>query len=205
MLSAQALTCLRGDRVLFRNVSFALNAGGLLYVLGENGSGKSSLLRILCGLMMPEIGAIYWSNEPVKTNIEDYQSNFLYVGHLNGLKDDLTAAENLQIAVQLSGYQADINCVLEALEAIGIGRCAHLPVRVLSQGQKRRVALARLWLTEKPLWILDEPFAALDSVSVDVLVARLNQHITKGGMAIITTHQDVTINARSTQYLRLDS
>lgn len=205
MLSVQGLVCMRGDRVLFRNIDFALAAGGLLYVLGENGSGKSSLLRLLCGLLMPEAGSVFWCGEAVKQTSESYQSNLLYIGHLNGLKDDLTAAENLQTAARLAGHQADTPSVLEALKAIGIERCAHLPVRVLSQGQKRRVALARLWLTECPLWILDEPFAALDATSVEVLAARLNQHMANGGMAIITTHQDVMINAQSTQTLRLDS
>jgi len=205
MLSAQSLTCIRGDRLLFRDVSFTLEAGGVLYVLGENGSGKSSLLRILCGLMTPETGTISWSGEQVKSNTEGYRSKLLYVGHLNGLKDDLTAAENLQTSARLSSYKSDAENVSVALGAIGIGRCANLPVRVLSQGQKRRVALARLWLTESPLWILDEPFAALDSASIGVLQGRINQHVAKGGMAIITTHQDVAINAQSTQHLRLDA
>jgi len=199
------LTCIRGDRVLFRNVSFEMTPGALLYVLGENGSGKSSLLRLLCGLLTPEVGSVFWSGEQVKTGAESYQSNLLYIGHLNGLKDDLTAAENLQIAARLAGYQADASNVLAALKAIGIERCAYLPARVLSQGQKRRVALARLWLTECPLWILDEPFAALDANSIEVLTSRLNQHLSNGGMAIITTHQDVMINAQSIQTLRLDS
>jgi heme exporter protein A len=124
---------------------------------------------------------------------------------LNGLKDDLTAIENLQVTAQLSGQSVDYDDALSALKAIGIERCANLPARVLSQGQKRRVALARLWLTKSALWILDEPFAALDTVSVDKLASHLSQHLANGGMAIITTHQDVTIGAQSTQTLRLDS
>jgi len=204
-LAAHGLACIRGDRVLFRNISFELDTGGLLYVLGENGSGKSSLLRLLCGLMTPEAGHVFWSGEQVTPGAESYLSNLLYVGHLNGLKDDLTAAENLQTAAQLAGYKADASSVVQALRATGIERCAHLPVRVLSQGQKRRVALAKLWLTDCPLWILDEPFAALDAISVDVLAAHLSQHMSKGGMAIITTHQDVMISAQSTQTLRLNS
>jgi heme exporter protein A len=205
MLTAQSLACLRGDRLLFKNVGFELNAGGLLYVLGENGSGKSSLLRMLCGLLMPEDGAVYWGGKKIKEDAENFLSNLTYIGHLNGLKDDLTAQENLYMGARLAGSEVSEESALAALAAIGIAHCAKLPVRVLSQGQKRRVALARLWLTESKLWILDEPFAALDAASVDVLASRLSQHMSNGGMTIITTHQDVTINTQSIQTLRLSS
>lgn len=203
--SASDLTCVRGDRVLFKNVGFNLQAGGLLYILGENGSGKSSLQRLLSGLLMPETGAVYWNGEEIKQATETYQENLLYIGHLNSLKDDLTALENLQISARIAGNETNVEQALAALQAMGIQRCAHLPVRVLSQGQKRRVALARLWLTSSSLWILDEPFAALDALSIELLASRLSQHLLEGGMAIITTHQDVVINALSTQTLRLDS
>ncbi len=203
MLSAQGLACLRGDRLLFNNVGLELNAGGLLYVLGENGSGKSSLLRMLCGFLIPEVGAVLWDNKPIKENAEDYLSNLTYIGHLNGLKDDLTALENLAMSARLADSEVSEASALAALKAIGIERCANLPARVLSQGQKRRVALARLWLTAGKLWILDEPFAALDVASVGVLAARLNEHLSNGGMAILTTHQDVEIKAQSLQTLRL--
>lgn len=202
---AQGLSCLRGDRLLFKNVGFELKAGSLLYVLGENGSGKSSLLRLLCGLLTPEDGAILWGGKKIKQDAENYLSNLTYIGHLNGLKDDLTALENLQISARLAGNSVIESKALAALAAIGIERCANLPVRVLSQGQKRRVALARLWLTESQLWILDEPFAALDTTSVNVLASRLSEHMSNGGMTIITTHQDVSINAQSIQTLRLHS
>jgi len=202
---AQGLSCLRGDRLLFKNVGFELKTGGLLYVLGENGSGKSSLLRLLCGLLTPEDGEILWGGKKIKQDAENYLSNLTYIGHLNGLKDDLTALENLQMSARLSGSSVIESKALAALAAIGIERCANLPVRVLSQGQKRRVALARLWLTESRLWILDEPFAALDTASVNVLASQLSEHMSNGGMTIITTHQDVSISAQSTQTLRLSS
>ncbi|MES2013587.1 MAG: cytochrome c biogenesis heme-transporting ATPase CcmA [Pseudomonadota bacterium] len=205
MLLAQGLACLRGDRLLFKNVGFELNAGGLLYVLGENGSGKSSLLRLLCGLLMPEMGEVLWYGKSIKKDSEAYLSDLLYLGHLNGLKDDLTALENLQVNAQLAGDLVAEQKILLALKSIGILRCANLPVRVLSQGQKRRVALAQLWLTERKLWILDEPFAALDTASIEVLADRLNQHLANGGMTIITTHQDVSIHAKSIQTLRLSA
>lgn len=205
MLMAQDLACLRGDRLLFKNIGFTLNAGGLLYVLGENGSGKSSLLRMLCGLLKPEEGGIFWDGRAIKEDAENYLSNLTYIGHLNGLKDDLTALENLQVAARLTGNDASENKTLAALKAIGIARCANLPARVLSQGQKRRVALATLWITQSKLWILDEPFAALDVASTEVLASRLGEHMANGGMTIITTHQDVLINALSTQTIRLSA
>ncbi|HQO16546.1 MAG TPA: heme ABC exporter ATP-binding protein CcmA, partial [Methylotenera sp.] len=129
--------------------------------------------------------------------------NLTYLGHLNGLKDDLTALENLQTNARMAGIEASEQAAMAALTAIGIARCAFLPARVLSQGQKRRVALAGLWLANTKLWILDEPFAALDVASVEVLAARLGAHIAEGGMAILTTHQDVSVNAKHTQTLRL--
>ena len=205
MLIARNLTCLRGDRLLFKKIGLELSAGGLMYVLGENGSGKSSLLRLLCGLLSPEDGEVFWSGKSIKNDAENYQSNLTYIGHLNGLKDDLTALENLQFSARLAANVVNDAVVLSALTAIGVARCANLPVGVLSQGQKRRVALARLWLSSSQLWILDEPFAALDTASVAILAEQLNQHMAKGGMAIITTHQDVDIQAQSIQNLRLSA
>jgi len=198
MLKAQGLACVRGDRLLFKDLSFAIDAGSLLYVLGENGSGKSSLLRMLCGLLLPEKGEVLWADKPIKANAEQYLANLKYLGHLNGLKDDLSALENLQMGARLSGQEVTEASALAALNAIGIARCAHLPARVLSQGQKRRVALAALWLSASPLWILDEPFAALDVQATEVLAARIGEHLAGGGMAIITSHQDVPIKAKST-------
>jgi heme exporter protein A len=205
MLTVHDLACLRGDRLLFKNVGFELNPGGLLYVLGENGSGKSSLLRMLCGLLMPEVGIVSWGKKTIKEEAENYLSNLTYIGHLNGLKDDLTALENLAMSARAVGNEVAEGNALEALAAIGIKRCANLPARVLSQGQKRRVTLAKLWLSEAKLWILDEPFAALDIASVNLLATRLSEHLASGGMAILTTHQDVAVNAQSTQTLRLSA
>ncbi len=205
LLSAHDLTCVRGDRILFRNIGFTLDTGGLLYVLGENGSGKSSLLRLICGLLNAEAGYVAWQGQDIRDSAELYRSELLYVGHLGGLKDDLTAFENLQTNAELAGYGRDSGSVTSALQAIGVERCANLPVRVLSQGQKRRVALARLWLSGCRLWVLDEPFAALDNASIDVLSQRISQHLQQGGLAIITTHQDVHIGACTTQTLRLNA
>lgn len=205
MLAVQNLACVRGDRSLFQSIAFELDAGGLLYVLGENGSGKTSLLRLLCGFLRPEEGAVFWHGDNIKQDLENYRASLLYIGHLNGLKDDLTALENLLMSARLAGDEVDTESALAALAAIGLKHCENLPVRVLSQGQKRRVALARLWLTARELWILDEPFSALDAASVDLLAARLSQHMADGGMTIITTHQHVAIDAQHTQTLRLNS
>lgn len=205
MLTAQGLACVRGDRLLFKDVSLVLEAGSLLYVLGENGSGKSSLLRLLCGLLTPEQGEILWAGKSIKSHAEQYLPNLKYLGHLNGLKEDLTALENLQMGARIAGQGVTAAAALAALSAIGIARCANLPVRVLSQGQKRRVALAALWLSRSPLWILDEPFAALDVAATEVLAARIGEHLAAGGMTILTSHQDVPIKAKSTATLRLSA
>ena len=205
MLTAQGLACVRGDRLLFKDLGFVLEAGSLLYVLGENGSGKSSLLRMLCGLLMPEQGEILWAGKSIKSHAEQYLPNLKYLGHLNGLKDDLTALENLQMGARIAGQDVTAAATLAALTAIGIARCANLPVRVLSQGQKRRVALAALWLIPSSLWILDEPFAALDVAATEVLAARISEHLAAGGMTVLTSHQDVPIKAKSTVTLSLSA
>jgi heme exporter protein A len=203
MLTAQGLGCVRGDRLLFKNVGFRLKAGGLLHVRGENGSGKSSLLRMLCGLLPPEAGDVMWNGEDIRHHADTYRANLLYIGHLNALKDDLSAAENLIISSRLSGQGHEMNEVHAALQAVGLARCADLPVRNLSQGQKRRVSLARLWLSNASLWILDEPFAALDTAAIEIVSRRIGEHLATGGITILTTHQEVNITAAAMQELRL--
>ncbi len=205
MLTANNLTCVRGDRVLFRNTQLQLNNGGLLYVLGENGSGKSSLLKVISGLLYSQEGEVLWNGKSIRRDKEEYQSNLVYIGHQNGLKDDLTALENLMFIARLANKDIKDGDALGALDAIGIKRCANLPVRVLSQGQKRRVALARLWITNSRLWVLDEPFAALDSFSIDSMASRIGEHLIGGGMAVITTHQHIELKSQSTQTVRLSS
>lgn len=206
MLEAIQLTCARGDRTLFRDVSFRLEAGGLLHVAGANGSGKTSLLRMLCGLGAVEAGEIRWRGEPIRALRESYWREVVYLGHANALKDDLSAVENLHIASTLAGRPIGDENVREALNAFGLAACLHLPVRALSQGQKRRSALARLALSKAaPLWILDEPFAALDVDAVVHLEQSILAYIDGGGSAIFTTHQDAAISARITQRVDLDA
>lgn len=206
-LSVNNLGCIRGERVLFKNLSFQLNSGRLLYVQGENGSGKTTLLRTLCGLSLPAIGQISWNNQNIKSLAEDYYGQVLYVGHLASIKDDLTAIENIQFSLSLSGYTADRSQIIGALETLGVGRCANLPTRVLSQGQKRRIALAQLWLQDTPehtpLWILDEPFTALDANMINILTEHIEQYVNNGGMVIFTSHQLPSFNVSLIENLQL--
>lgn len=206
MLEAIDLTCTRGDRTLFRGVSFRLEAGGLLHVAGTNGSGKTSLLRMLCGIGAVDAGEVRWRGEPIRALREAFARELVYLGHANALKDDLSAAENLQVACALGGRPVTRAAAVEALTAFGLAACAQLPVRALSQGQKRRSALARLSLSAAaPLWILDEPFSALDAGAVQHLESLIGAHLARGGSVVFTTHQDAAIASRVTLRVDLDA
>jgi heme exporter protein A len=203
MLQIDHLTCSRGDRQLFSDLSFSMAEGTLLYLQGRNGSGKTTLMRALCGLFLPESGDIRWRGEDIRKLQETYRRELCYLGHHNGLKDELTAVENLRITTALSGTQIDLSTALAALEKMGLYGYEDLPTKVLSQGQKRRVALARLLLTEATLWILDEPFTALDTVAVSHLEDVITERIRNGGIVILTTHQNVSLPSEMVQHLRL--
>jgi len=175
--------------MLFRSVSFALKPHELLHVVGANGSGKSSLLRIACGLLEPSAGEVRWNGAAINGLHEDYSRGLAYVGHADGLNQDLTASENLRIACVLSHVKPDHGLVTRTLAALALDRCAREPVRTLSQGQRRRAAIARLVLAEdKPLWLLDEPFSALDASAVEYVSGLVETHCARGGMVIMTTH-----------------
>ncbi len=195
MLEAVGLGAVRGDRRLFSGLNFSLAGGELLYVHGPNGSGKTTLLRLLCGLVMPAEGEVLWQGAGIGSLGEDYRRQLLYLGHAAALKDDLTGLENLRIAATLAGAAVSESQALEALDGLGLTGCEDLPVRVLSQGQKRRVALARLRLSRACLWILDEPFTALDKDAVAALEAVLKEHLAGGGLVVLTTHQEVAFTA----------
>ncbi|AGA33682.1 ABC transporter involved in cytochrome c biogenesis, ATPase component CcmA [Thioalkalivibrio nitratireducens DSM 14787] len=184
----------RGDRRLFEHLNFTLSPGQLLQVSGRNGSGKTSLLRILSGLSRPAEGQVFWGEEPIQSVDGGTGSCLGYLGHLNALKDDLSATENITSAGRIGGSATDPDAALGMLERIGLAGYEDLPARFLSQGQKRRVALARLLLQRRPLWILDEPYAALDVQVIEVLRASIESHLTRSGMIIITTHQAVDID-----------
>ena len=211
MLEAYRLECARGDRTLFRGLSFSVAPAQLLHLAGANGAGKTSLLRILCGLLLPAHGEVRWGGQPIAAMREEYAAQLLYIGHANALKDELTALENLEIGGTLAGRRCTRDAAFAALEELGVGRCAQLPVRALSQGQRRRVSLARLALgagggggNGAALWILDEPFAALDAAGIDLVQSLAGEHLARGGMVVLTTHQDACIKAPSVTDINLD-
>ncbi len=204
MLQAVALRCSRGERRLFSDLNIKVERGTVLAVVGENGSGKTSLLRIFSSLLPPEEGSILWDGQDIYQLKELYSGQLTYIGHLNGIKDDLTPLENVTSSLSLAGEPCSTEGAKEALEAIGLKRPIHqLPSKVLSQGQKRRVALARLWLSTRPLWLLDEPFTSLDAASTNVVTQRLLAHLQRGGLAVVVTHQEVALPTETLQRLRL--
>jgi heme exporter protein A len=197
MLQTVDLECARGERLLFAHLDFAVEAGTCLYIAGENGSGKTSLLRILCGLLSPTAGEVRWEGENIRKLREDYWQQLAYVGHLNGVKDDLTALENVRYGAAVTGRAAPVGRAREALAELALSGFEGSLARFLSQGQKRRVALARLFLAEAAkLWILDEPFTALDVRGVAVLSELIGRHTARGGIVVLTTHQDVPLPGR---------
>lgn len=193
MLEVVDLDCVRGERALFSGLEFTLEAGALLRVTGSNGSGKTSLLRILCGLAQPARGAVRWQGEAILDLREEFWRELIYVGHAHAVKDELTARENLAIACVLGGTAADDTVLDAALARVGLQAYARLPARHLSQGQRRRVALARLAAAKAPLWVLDEPFTALDADAVDCVREMIAAHLQRGGMVVLTSHQEVVI------------
>lgn len=196
MLSATDLECVRGTRRLFAGVSFSLGSGECLFVQGPNGSGKTSLLRILCGLARPEAGEVLWEGTRVAELGEDYRARLAWCGHSNALKDDLTPSENLLAAAALCGTRANLEQARSALEALGVAHLDGLPVRALSQGQKRRVALARLPLASLRLWILDEPLTSLDARAAQTLSGLLDAHLERGGITVLSSHQPIELRAK---------
>jgi len=203
MLEASDLELERGGRRLFRGLSLALAGGELLRIAGANGSGKTTLLKILCGLLVPEAGEVRWRGQRIKSLREEYARQLVYLGHAPAVKDDLTAAENLSIACTLAGAAAAPQAVREALDAYGLPR-SDVPVRRLSQGQRRRAALARLLLSEAtPLWLLDEPFTALDAGAASFTGELIARHVSRGGAAVFTTHQDAPISAAVARVIEL--
>ncbi len=205
MLEARNIEAVRGDTTLFSRLDFKLAPGTLLRVTGANGSGKTSLLRILCGLLAPAVGEVRWNGGDIRALHEDYWKHLAWIGHSDGLKSDLTVAENLAFACALSGLDISFSRMEAAVESLGLAGRERLPARALSQGQRRRTALARLAVSEsRPLWILDEPFAALDAQAVDTVQSLVSGHLARGGMVVLTTHQAARIAAASVTDINLD-
>lgn len=198
MLSATALSCIRGERRLFSGLDFSVGPGEWLHVQGENGAGKTSLLRILASLSSPAEGEIRWCGEPIASLAEDYRRELLFLGHHGAVKEELTPFENLMLAARLDGTELNEAATLKALARFGLRGREDLAVRFLSAGQKRRVLLARLAVRKATLWILDEPFTALDVKAVEMLSGLIVEHVTQGGIAILTSHQTIPLpNGRS--------
>lgn len=201
MLEAHELECLRGQRRLFTGLSFRLEAGELLHLQGKNGTGKTTLLRMLLGLTPPASGEIRWKGESVSR--ESFRADLCYLGHQNAIKEEFTPLENLLATSHLAQEVLSEDEAIDALEQVGLAGREDLACKYLSQGQKRRVALARLVGERRLLWILDEPFVALDTGAVDWLAGLIGAHLQRGGCAVMTTHQEVSIPAGAIRELRL--
>ena len=197
MLRVSNLSCSRGHQPLFTDVSFQLQAGQALHLEGDNGVGKTSLLRIVCGLSPADAGEVCWHDQTIQKNATAFRSSLFYLGHGLSLKEELSALENLMSDAAVSGRTLSEQQALVALARMGLRGREHLPLRVMSQGQKRRTALARLLASQAPPWVLDEPFVALDAKAIDGLRGLLAEHVAQGGMVLFTSHQPVVLSSPS--------
>ena len=204
ILAAQDLACFRGDRLLFRSLNFAIPPGQAVQIRGPNGCGKTTLLRILCCLTLPEEGNIYWRGRLVRARDPDYLRGLRYIGHSDGVKLVLTPRENLRIAMALDSF-VDESALETALTRLGLADFMDVPCRTLSAGQRRRVALARLTLGTARLWLLDEPFTALDTAGTDAVRALIDTHLEAGGCAVLTSHQPLHLDAGRSSSIDLTS
>ncbi len=195
-LAAVDLACRRGDRILFKGLQFEVKAGQVVWLRGANGRGKTSLLRLLAGLSTPEAGHVAWGGAP---------QQLVYIAHANALKEDLTVLESLRFLARLHGRSDSVAALVDALQLFGMASRRAEPVRTLSQGQRRRVALSRLALDTQPsVWILDEPFDALDTEGIARLNALLTEHARRGGSVVLTSHQALTLDQPEPVVVQLD-
>jgi heme exporter protein A len=201
VLEVNGLSCIRDDRVLFEGLNFSLKTGQVLLLEGKNGSGKTSLLRIICGFREQDEGEIYWCNLAVKDS--DYYAQMAYVGHLDGVKKELTVIENLKMSLALS--QVGRYTIEQALEKVTLAGYDNSLVQSLSAGQKRRLSLARLLMTKKSLWVLDEPFTSIDKEGIRLIESLMHEHIAQGGMIILTSHHDLNLAETDVQRINLST
>jgi len=192
---ARQLDCLRHNRTLFQDLNFLMRPGEMVQVQGTNGSGKTSLLRMLCGMLLPEQGEIRWCGSDIQQIRPEFLAQVSYVGHHDGIKKELTPRENLRMVRALSGRQSS-RSLDDAVEQVGLYGYEDVLTQTLSAGQRRRVALARLLVSDARLWILDEPFTALDRTGRELIEQLLEQHASEGGMAVLTTHQAINLAHR---------
>lgn len=195
-LSADALGAVRGGRPLFSNVAFALQSGEILQVEGSNGAGKTTLLNMVAGLLQPQAGRVYWCGAPVMAVRSTFYQAMTYLGHQHGLKAALDPMENLRWSLGLAGVSWQPQAALQVLLDLGLADVIEQPVGTLSAGQRRRVALARVWLSGKPVWILDEPLTALDRQVIPLIESRLQAHAEAGGLILLTAHQPMNLGER---------
>ncbi|MBR9728708.1 cytochrome c biogenesis heme-transporting ATPase CcmA [Shewanella intestini] len=203
LVHANELTCIREERILFDELSFDINAGDIVQIEGPNGAGKTSLLRIIAGLSRPYAGEVHYLNQNITRCRDEFNHDLLYLGHLAGVKSELTAEENLNFNLSISGYHDfDTSSILSKVNLSGFedALAGHL-----SAGQHRRTALARLWHTNCRVWILDEPFTAIDKKGVEELEKLFIRHAESGGCVILTTHQDMgVVTEKQLRKIRLD-
>lgn len=203
-LEAQQLACIRDDRTLFSDLSFQVNPGEVLLLEGRNGCGKTSLLRILCSIRLPDEGRVCWGGRDILGLGPEFHARLTYVGHRDGIKHDLTPEENLRVARSL-GTPDPNHSIDAALERFGLFGFEDVPTRNLSAGQQRRLALARLLITQAPLWILDEPFTSLDKQGIAAFEHIMHGHSAQGGMIVLTTHHPVRLPGATVQRIVLSS
>lgn len=205
MLEVTNLDCVRGDRRLFSDINLSLKPGTLLQVLGANGSGKTSLLRILCGLLAPERGEVRWQGENIRSLGEEYFTAVTYIGHRNAVKGELTCIENHRVNNGLAGEEITKAEARETLGKMGLSGRDNLPARLLSEGQRRRLALSRLLSCSTRLWLLDEVLTSLDRPAVTLITSIIEAHLKSGGLAIVATHQELNLAIGSVERLQLTS
>jgi heme exporter protein A len=198
-LCGHDLSCFRDDRHLFSSLDFSLIPGQVLLLEGENGSGKTSLLRIICGFREPDSGVVTWRGETIPQ--PNYYAEMAYVGHLDGIKKELTVLENLQVALAMA--RSNQLSIIQALAKVKLTGYEDTLVHALSAGQKRRLSLARLLITQTLLWILDEPFTSLDKQGIALFESLMAEHCRKGGMIVMTSHHDVNLYNVDLQHIRL--
>jgi len=194
ILEVKGLECTRDDRRLFSDLHFSLGAADVLQIEGPNGSGKTSLLRILCGLRQADAGEVFWQGEPLADVREDYYANMVYIGHLPCVKGDLTVAENIRVLLDTRSQSATLEVIDEALKQVGLNGFDDVPGKALSSGQRRRILLAFILLSNATLWILDEPLTALDVQGVDLMESMILKHREEGGSVIFTTHHGMALD-----------
>ena len=203
MLEVSNLTAIRDERVLFDKLSFKINTGEIVQIEGRNGTGKTTLLRIIAGLGDSESGEVYWKSLPIVSNRDLFHQDLLFLGHQTGVKRELTGFENLSFYQSIQQCNMDKETLWGSLAQVGLAGHEDVPVAQLSAGQQRRVALARLWLSNQPLWVLDEPLTAIDKQGVKVLESLFLQHAENGGIILLTTHQDMFIDSPKLRKIRL--